>query len=205
MSRYTGPKTKICRRERADVYPRIGELVQVPKRMKKRSAPGEHPIYPRLSQFGLQFREKQKVKRMYGMTEKQFKRFFEIAIKKEGNTGLIFLQLLEMRLDNVVFRAGLAKTRNQARQFVNHGHVLVNGKKVDIPSYIVKVGDEIELEPSITSSDWYTDWYNSISSYLPPSWIQKIDSHKVKVLRLPERQDIELTINEQNIVEYYSR
>lgn len=205
MARITKGKTKLCRRERYDLYPRLNDQSQVSKRLRKTMAPGEHPIHSPLSQYGLQLREKQKVKRMYGLMERQFRRFFRMASKSKEQTGLALLRLLELRLDNFLFRAGMAKTRDQARQLVNHGHVRVNGKKVDIPSYILKIGDEVKLIEKITRLDWYDEIKKISEVYEAPSWIEKISFDVAVVRSLPERDHIDKLINEQYIVELYSK
>lgn len=205
MARITRGKHKLSRRERYDLYPRLNDQSQVSKRLERRSAPGEHPMFPRMSQYAIQFREKQKVKRLYGMLEKQFRRFFAKALKRKGETGLALLQLLELRLDNFVFRAGMAKTRDQARQIVNHGHVLVDGKKVSIPSYILKVGEKVEVKNSITDLSWYEEIKRINESYQPPAWVSKDGITTAIVGRMPEREDMDPSLNEQYIVEFYSK
>jgi small subunit ribosomal protein S4 len=205
MARITTSKTKLCRRERYDLFPRLGDQSQINKRMQKRSAPGEHPMFSRQTPYAIQFREKQKVKRIYGLLEKQFRRFYGIASKRKGETGLALLQLLEMRLDNVLFRAGFAKNRIQARQFVNHAHVEVNGKTVDIPSYIVKVGDKVSLKSKIYDADWFEEIRRINETYIAPSWMNKINSNEVEITNVPVREDIDPGLNEQYIVEFYSK
>ncbi|BDQ04938.1 MAG: 30S ribosomal protein S4 [Candidatus Dojkabacteria bacterium] len=205
MARITKGKYKLCRRERYDLFPRVGDQSQSSKRLKRRTPPGEHPIYPRMSQYAVQFREKQKVKRIYGMLERQFRRFFEMASKKEGETGLALLQLLELRLDNFLFRAGLAKTRDQARQLVNHGHVLVDGRKVDVPSYLLKVGQTVKLVDKICNLDWYEEIKRINESYVCPSWISRQSISEASVARIPSREDMDQSINVQYIVEFYSK
>lgn len=205
MARIRRAKHKLARRERYDIYPRIGDQSQTSKRLEKRTAPGEHPMFGRMTQYAIQFREKQKVKRMYGVLEKQFRRFFSLASKRQGETGLALLQLLEMRLDNVVYRSGFAKTRDQARQMVNHGHVLVNGKRLSIPSYITEVGDEVEVKDSIAKTSWYEELKKIGETYVTPTWIGKVDDKKSKVEAMPKREDIDPAINEQYIVEFYSK
>ncbi len=198
--RYTGPKRKLERREKATLF-------GSDKWKKRGTLPGMHPVSrTRPSDYAIQFREKQKVKRMYLMTEKQFKRFFKMAKKATGNTGTRFLQLLEMRLDNVVYRLGFAKTRNQARQFVNHGHILVNGKKLDIPSYIVKVGDEIEVKSKLLKKPIFKQILDEIKldKREVPNWLQKA-RYSGKVTSEPTRDHIDKSIKEQYIVELYSR
>ncbi|MFW5720095.1 MAG: 30S ribosomal protein S4, partial [Candidatus Dojkabacteria bacterium] len=198
-------KVKLCRRERYDLYPRIGDQSQINKRIAKRTAPGEHPMFPRQTLYATQFREKQKVKRMYGLLERQFRRFFAMADKQQGQTGTILLQLLEMRLDNAVYRAGMAKTRDQARQMVNHGHVLVNGIKVDVPSAIVKTGDKVNLKEKITGQEWYDEIKKLNESYSVPTWMNKVSESEVEVTNIPAREDADMSIREQLIVEFYSK
>lgn len=205
MARITKGKHKLARRERYDLFPRLGDQSQTSKRLARRTAPGEHPMFPRYTQYAIQFREKQKVKRIYGMLEKQFRRFFKEASKREGETGLALLQMLEMRLDSFLFAAGMAMTRNQARQLVGHGHVLVNGKKLSIPSYIVKVGDIVELKENISKLAWYDEIKRINESYQAPGWISKENTTKAKVGRKPDRDEIDPSINEQYIVEFYSK
>jgi len=198
--RYTGPKRKIERRENASIYGSDD--------WKKRpTLPGEHPVSrKRPSNFAIQFREKQKVKRTYLMSEKQFRKFFQEARKSTGNTGIRLLQLLEMRLDNVVFRLGLTKTRNQARQFVNHGHVRVNGKKLDIPSYRVKIKDEISLSPKLAKRPIAKQLEQEVKLQKRnvPNWLKKTGFSGV-VISEPVREDIDKSIKEQFIIELYSR
>lgn len=199
MARYTGPKWKINRRENATV---LGD-----DSWKARpTPPGQHGAsgFKRPSNYAVQFREKQKVKRMYGMLEKQFRKFYAKASKTQGNTGTRLLQLLEMRLDNVVYRLKLATTRDQARQLVSHGHINVNGRKVDIPSYIVNVGDKIEVTKSMRDNDMIKNAQIERRVEKLPQWLSggKMDG---QVTAEPLRTDIDSSIREQNIVELYSR
>lgn len=163
--------------------------------------PGQHgrtKRFVRLSDYGVRLFEKQKLKKFYFMREEQFRRFFEMALRAPGNTGNKFIELLERRLDNVIFRAGFALSRRNARQLVSHGKIKVNGKKVDIPSYLVDVGDEIELVEK--------ELIPQSPTIKPPSWIEvSYDEAKAKVIRLPERKDLDLKIDENLIVEFYSR
>ena len=168
---------------------------------KRPYPPGQHgrtKRFVRFSEYGVRLNEKQKLKRYFFMREKQFKRFFDMAQKAKGNTGEKFIELLERRLDNVVFRAGFARSRRHARQIVSHGHVKVNGRKVDIPSFLVKVGDEIEVKKELIPDD---------ISVKPPSWIDVggPDGNRARILRLPERKDFDLKIDESLIIEFYSR
>lgn len=198
MARDLSPKWKRSRRER---YSLFGD-----EKWKKRSTlPGQHPTSRgRSSAFADRFREKQKVKRIYGMLEKQFSRFFSIASKAKGNTGLKLLQLLEMRLDNVVYRLGVAPTRTAARQMVNHGHVMVNGKKVSIPSYLVQVGDEIYLKERSKKKEFTKIFESQSKNRKTPLWLSKLSAGG-KVKSEPTRDMIDQGINEQLVVEFYSR
>jgi len=173
--------------------------------VKRPFIPGVHAHgRKKFSEYGIQLREKQKVKRAYGLLEKQFKGYYFRAIKVKGKTGEALLQFLERRLDNVVYRMGIGASRPQARQFVNHGHITVNGKTVDIPSYLVKAGDIISIKESKQSMQMYKDLRGA--KVTMPKWLQ-FDFNKLSgsVLQLPERDDIDLNINEQLIVELYSR
>jgi small subunit ribosomal protein S4 len=208
MARYTGPVCRLCRRTGEKLYLKGEKCFTNKCPFEKRPyPPGQHGPLQRkvkLSIYGQQLREKQKVKWMYGMLEAQFKRFFRIAQHMPGNTGENFLSLLERRLDNVVFRAGFAKNRGQARQFVRHGHILVNGEKVDIPSYIVKVGDVIQVADHFKNN---SELQSALKMNRPsPSWLS-IDKNalRAQVVRLPQREDITAPINERLIVEFYSR
>jgi small subunit ribosomal protein S4 len=205
MARITKGKHKLSRRERYDLFPRLGDQSQTSKRLVRRTAPGEHPMFSRYTQYAIQFREKQKVKRLYGLLEKQFRRFFAEASKREGETGLALLQLLEMRADNFIFRAGMAKTRDQARQMVTHGHILLNGKKMSIPSAIVKIGDKVEVKDSIKKLVWYEEIVRINDGYVAPGWISKEAVTIATVTRKPEREEIDPGLNEQYIVEFYSK
>ena len=158
------------------------------------------------SQYGLQLTEKQKVKFIYGILEKQCRKYYVMATKRQGITGEMFLRILESRLDNVIFRLGLANTRREARQIVNHGHVLVNGKRVDIPSYLVKPGEEITLKEKTKNSDRMKDIVEANSSRIIPKWLD-MDKNTLsaKVVRLAEREDIDFEVAEHLIVELYSK
>ena len=200
MARYTGPAYKKSRR--------LGfSTLETGKELAKRPyAPGQHGAdrKKKLSEYGIQLQEKQKMRFMYGLTEKQFKRTFEKAEKMSGIAGENFLKLLESRLDNVVFRMGLANTRRGARQLVNHGHVLVNGKKVDIPSYNVKPGSTISLkEKSLEHPAVKAALENKVST---PAFVE-FDPKKMTgtYVRYPERNELNAEINESLIVEFYNR
>lgn len=158
------------------------------------------------SEYSLQLNEKQKVKFIYGVLEKQFRKYYVMATKKNGITGEMLLQILETRLDNVVYRLGLAATRREARQIVNHGHILVNGKKVDIPSFLVKTGDVIAVKDRFKSSERMKEIIETNASVVTPKWLD-MDKNTLtgKVLALPERDDIDYEVEEHLIVELYSK
>ena len=203
MARYTGPKYRLCRREGVNLFgPKKYDFDIRPY------APGQHGQGRRvkLSDYGLQLREKQKVKRIYGVLERQFRRYYEKAARSKGITGSVLLQLLERRLDNVIFRMGFATTRPQARQFVSHGLVKVNGQRVNIPSYQVKEGDEIELKIKDKTKALFDAILERNKDLTRKGWV-KLDekNYKVAVLKLPVQEDIQFPINEQLIVELYSK
>jgi small subunit ribosomal protein S4 len=198
MARDLSPKWKRSRREKYSLF-------DDDKWKKRPTLPGEHPVSTsRPSSYAIRFREKQKVKRIYGLLEKQFRRFFEMAEKSHENAGVKLLQLLEMRLDNVVYRLGIAPTRSSARQLVNHGHIAVNGDKIDIPSYIVKVGDEVSLKTSSAKKEFVKILKEEAKSVKTPSWLRNLQSGG-KVVAEPKREMIDKGINEQLIIEFYSR
>ena len=200
MSRYTGPAYKKSRRLGFSTLESGKELARRPY------APGQHGNDRRrkLNEYGIQLQEKQKVRTMYGLNEKQFKKVFERASKMSGIAGENLLMLLESRIDNMVYRLGFARTRRGARQLVNHGHVLVNGKKVNIPSYTLKVGDVISIKETSLTHPAILDALEAISS--TPAWVE-VDKKKLsgKFVRLPERSELNPEINEQLIVEFYNR
>ena len=199
MSRYTGPQWKISRRLGFSTLENGKELNRRPY------APGQHgQKRKKLTEYGLQLAEKQKVRHMYGVNEKQFHNTFKQAGKMEGIHGYNFFCLLERRLDNVVYRLGFAPTRRAARQLVNHGHFLVNGVKTDIPSYTVKVGDVISVKERSRSLEVIK---NALASQTHVPGFVEVDADKMegKLLRLPERSELNQEINESLIVEYYNR
>ena len=206
MSRYTGPVCKICRREGMKLFEK-GEKCYTEKcGVEKRNyPPGVHMETRRkVTEYGIRLREKQKVKRMYGLSENQFKRWFAMAEKAKGVTGTNLLVFLERRLDNMVYRLGLAVSRKEARQLVSHTHVTVNGKTVDIPSYLVKEGDEIAIRHKDLPS--VKDALESVVRRGLPSWLElEKEAMTGRVKLLPTREDISIPIKEQLIVEYYSR
>ena len=158
------------------------------------------------SEYGMQLTEKQKVKFIYGMLEKQFRKYYVMATKRDGITGEMLLQILESRLDNVVFRLGLANTRREARQIVNHGHILVNGKRVDIPSYLVKPGEVISVKEKSKNSDHMKEIVETNASRVVPKWLEMDKEAMVgKVVALAQRDDIDYDVQEHLIVELYSK
>jgi small subunit ribosomal protein S4 len=207
MARYTGPKFKIDRREGTNLFLKGLRSTSGKHPIDKKGAvpPGQHgprSLRRKSSDFGLQLREKQKVKRMYGVLERQFRRYFTEASKEKGNTGVALLQSLETRLDNAVYRLGFAPSRAAARQLVNHGHVLVNEKKVDIPSFNLKVGDTIALADKASKFQLVTESLKAKED--SPAWISR-QGLVGKIKNLPQSEDLEGIANEQLIVEYYSR
>lgn len=200
MARYTGPKRRLSRREGMPLFAKDAKMLE----RKGAIPPGQHGLgrRRRLSEYGIQLREKQKAKRIYGILERQFGKYFDKASRVKGSTGLTLLQLLEKRLDNTVFRLGFAGSRNEARQLVSHGHVLVNNKKVTIPSYQVKAGETIALSPKIIDNIQVKKHLEEDLAL--PAWLDK-KAIVGKVLNEPERDDMEQAIDEQLIVEYYSR
>lgn len=202
MARYTGPKNKVARREGVNLG-----LKSLPIKVEKRLGvlPGQHGKKGRrkVSEFGMQLREKQKVKAIYGVLEKQFRKYFAMAAKSKGATGETLLTILERRLDNVVYRLGMAQTRAAARQIVAHRHVLVNSKKVNIPAFLVKIGDVIVLDSKASNIPEVKKLLAEQNMNIP-SWLEKKGAAG-KIVRFPTRADIDATVTEQLIVEFYSR
>lgn len=200
MARYTGPKRRLSRREGLALTSKDAAYIE----RKGATPPGMRgtKMRRRLSDYGVQLREKQKAKRFFGLLEKQFRKVFDEASKSKGATGIVFLQSLESRLDNVIYRLGLAKSRNEARQMVSHGHVTVNGEKVDIPSYKTGIDDIVAISEKFVHNTQVKR--NLAEQATVPGWLEKKGAAG-KVLRAPERDEMESSINEQLIVEYYSR
>ncbi|WP_457622774.1 30S ribosomal protein S4 [Persephonella sp.] len=204
MGRYLGPLTKVSRR--------LGVFVggSLKAFQKRNYPPGQHGRVQgrkvKLSDYAVRLQEKQKLRYLYGgIREKQFKRYFDEAARSAGNTGQILLQLLERRLDNVVYRLGFAKTRRQARQLVRHGHFLVNGRKVDIPSYRVDPGDIIELREKSRNSPLFKENLESRDPRSIPNWLElDKDNFRGKVLEIPQEIELEIPVNVQLIIEFYS-
>ena len=207
MARYLGPKAKLARREGTDLYLKSARRA-ISDKAKFDTKPGQHgrTSGARTSDFGLQLREKQKVKRMYGVLERQFRRYFAEAERRRGNTGANLLSILESRLDNVVYRMGFGSTRAEARQLVSHQAILVNGKSVNIPSYLVKAGDVIALREKSKKQLRVTDAVKLAESIGMPGWVQ-VDGTKLEGIfkKVPDRDEFGADINESLIVELYSR
>ncbi|MGQ9623490.1 MAG: 30S ribosomal protein S4 [Candidatus Caldatribacteriaceae bacterium] len=208
MSRYTEPRCRLCRRQGAKLFLKGPRCFTDKCALERRPfAPGIHKgARKRLSSYGLQLREKQKVRFIYGITERQFKNYFDKATKMPGLTGENLLALLEKRLDNVVFRMGLSDSRAEARQMVLHGHFLVNGRRVSVPSYLVEVGDVVELSERGKENGKMKELLEEKEEFQTPSWLSVDRSvGKAAVLREPKREDIDFPVQEQLIVEFYSK
>ena len=206
MARYTDEQCRICRREGQKLFLKGTRCFTDKCSIARRNyAPGQHgQKRAKLSEYGTQLREKQKTKSYYGVGEKQFRGYFEMASNKKGVTGEILLQILESRLDNVVYRLGFGTSRAQARQFVNHGQFEVNGQKVDIPSYLVKAGDVITVREN--KKDNVTIKANVESARPVPAWLElNNETLSGKVVRLASREDVDIAIEEHLIVELYSK
>ena len=208
MSRYTGAVCRLCRREGVKLYLKGDRCYSDKCALSHKSyAPGQHgQSRKKVSEYGIQLREKQKVKRMYGIQERQFRNYFEKAEKQKGVTGENLLRLLECRLDNTVYRLGMASSRVDARQLVRHGHFTVNGKKVNIPSFLVKLNDVVAVKEGSKSSPKLEAIHETLVHRTAPAWLELDKENMVgKVIALPQREDIDLPITEQLIVELYSR
>ena len=211
MGRYIDAVCRLCRRQGEKLFLKGTKCNTEKCPITKRAyPPGQHGEGGRRrsksSNYGLQLKEKQKVRRIYGVLEKQFRRYFKIASKKKGVTGKVLLQLLERRLDNVVFRLGLAISRSQARQIVRHNHIQVNGRRVNIPSYLVDKDDVIQLKSKEKALARIRENLEISKDRSVPAWLQFVRANLTgKVLRLPEKEDIQFPIQEQLIVELYSK
>ena len=211
MARRIDPVCRLCRREGMKLFLK-GERCYSPKcSFEKRSyAPGMHgkkgSFKHKESDYGLQLREKQKARRVYGVQERQFRRYFRSALQVQGMTGVTLLLTLERRLDNIVYRLGLADSRAQARQLVSHGHFLLNGHNHDIPSYLVEVGDTLEVRPTSRQNGYFKQAAERLGERSVPAWLE-FDATRMagRIVGVPDRQSIEVPLNEQLIVEYYSR
>lgn len=210
MAKYTGPACRLCRRENTKLFLK-GEKCNTDKcpLVRRGKAPGQHganAARKRVKEYGLQLREKQKAKRYYGILEKQFENYFEKADKKPGQTGENLLTMIERRLDNVVYRMGMADSRRQARQLVRHGHITVNGKKADIPSIILKKGDVVSIKEKSRKSELIKMLIENITARTVPAWLD-VDKENIvaTVAALPAREDIDFPFEEHLIVELYSK
>ena len=210
MARYTGPSCRQCRREGTKLFLKGEKCYSDKCPVTRRTyAPGQHGAgagRKRVKEYGLQLREKQKAKRYYGILEKQFKNYFVIADKKEGQTGENLLTIIERRLDNVIYRMGLAESRKEARQFVLHGHFRLNGANVNIPSLIVNQGDVISLKDKSRKSEKFKVLIEDIAGKSLPKWLElDKEAISVKVIALPQRDDVDFPFEEHLIVEHYSK
>ncbi|HHW20533.1 MAG TPA: 30S ribosomal protein S4 [Thermodesulfovibrio thiophilus] len=208
MARYRGSLCRLCRRENMKMFLKGTRCYTEKCTFERRKyPPGQHGHNKgKLSDYGLQLREKQKVKRIYGIMERQFKNYFEKATKMKGVTGENLLKLLERRLDNVVYRMGFAINRRQARQMVRHGFFMINGKKVNIPSYLVRPGDIIDITQAGRELEAIKENLALAEQRGLPVWIEiNIEEMKGKFVRLPEKEEIQLPVQEQLIVEFYSK
>lgn len=206
MARYTDSDCRLCRREGVKLFLKGDRCLSKKCAMERRPvAPGQHGTgRKKVSEYGTQLREKQKVKRAYGILEKQFHKYYEDATKMKGKTGENMLSLLERRLDNVVYRLGIGSSRAEARQIVNHGHIVVNGQNVNIPSYRVSAGDVVGIKESKQKKEMFKDLRET--KVVLPKWLEwNPEKLEGKVIALPAREDIDLTIAEHLIVEHYSR
>ncbi len=208
MARYRGAVCRLCRREGEKLFLK-GERCYTGKcAMDRRPyAPGQHgKRRSKMSEYGRQLREKQKAKRIYGILETQFFNYYEMADSKKGITGDNLMIILETRLDNIVYRAGLGRSRTEARQVVRHNHVLVNGKKVNIPSYLVKAGDVITIKEKSQSLQRFKDILETTGSRIIPEWIEAdLENKQIKINAIPTREAIDVPVNETLIVELYSK
>lgn len=208
MARYTGPACKLCRREGKKLFLKGDRCYTGKCALERRSyAPGQHgQNRKKTSEYGLQLRAKQSARRYYGISEGQFHKYFLMAERKEGVTGTNLLQLCESRLDNIVYTAGFASSRAQARQLVNHAHFTVNGSKVDIPSYLVKPGDVIAVKDTSKSTDEFKNLVEANAARPTSKWLEvNADAMTAKVVALPEREEIATPVEEHLIVEFYSK
>lgn len=212
MARYTGPVCKLCRRENEKLFLKGERCYGQKCSFEKRAyPPGEHGRQGqwrrgRESDYKNQLRAKQKARRVYGVLEKQFRRYYKMALKSRGLTGFTLLQILESRLDNVIYRMGFAASRAQARQMVTHGHFMVNGRRTDVPSMLIKPGDMIEIRKGSQNKPLFKELKELVESRTVAEWVSR-DAKALtgSILRLPERAEIDANLNEQLIIEYYSR
>ncbi|HIP96045.1 MAG TPA: 30S ribosomal protein S4 [Anaerolineae bacterium] len=212
MARYLGPVCKLCRREGEKLFLKGERCLSAKCALERRAyPPGMHGRESqfrrgRASEYSLQLREKQKVRRIYGVLERQFRRYYKEALRRKGLTGENLLIILESRLDNVIYRLGFASSRAQARQLVQHGHFYLNGRRVSIPSMLLKPGDEISVRPQSRQLKYFKDLVKVLDEKAVPNWLSLDTTNLIgRVLNLPTREEIAPSINEHLIVEYYSR
>src|SRR5437588_5746934 len=208
MARYTGTVCKLCRREGVKLFLKGDKCMTKCTLERRNTRPGQHGTgrQRKASGYALQLREKQKVRRTYGLLERQFRKTFDTAARRPGRTGENLLQILEMRLDNLVYRLGFADSRAQARQLVCHGHFAVNGRKTDIPSFVAKPNDVISVLERSKGLEYFKTCALLLAAKGIPAWLSlNIDDMTGRVLPLPSRADIELPFDEQMVVEYYQR
>ncbi len=212
MARHTGPVCKLCRREGEKLFLKGSRCLTPKCAIERRSyPPGQHGRDAqyrrgRASDYLLQLREKQKARRIYGVFERQFSNYFTKATQRSGLTGSNLLILLESRLDNVIYRLGIADSRPQARQLVSHGHIMLNGRKTDVPSALVSAGDTISVRPESSKNTYFKTLRQELDERQVPRWLSlNAESMTANVAQLPARDDIDVSLNEQLIVEYYSR
>lgn len=206
MARYIGAACKLCRRESQKLFLKGARCYSDKCAITRRnSLPGQHGKgRKKTSEYGLQLREKQKTRRFYGILESQFEKYFEIAEGKQGVTGENLLRILELRLDNIVYRAGFASSRKEARQLVRHNHFTLNGNKANIPSILLKQGDIVEIKSKSLNSPKIKELLDEKRMVIVPQWLE-VESSKVKIKELPKREDIDLEVSEHLIVELYSK
>jgi small subunit ribosomal protein S4 len=208
MARYTGPVCKLCRREGVKLFLKGDKCITKCTLERRNSRPGQHGTSRtrKESSFGRQWREKQRVRRTYGVLERQFVKHFNTAANRPGKTSENLLQILEMRLDNLVYRLGFADSRAQARQLVNHGHFAVNGRKTDIPSFIAKPNDVIAVRERSKGLEYFKTRALLLAQKSVPAWLQlDTDAMTGRVISVPSRTDLELPFDEQAVVEFYQR
>ena len=208
MARYRDAVCRLCRREMTKLFLKGDRCVTAKCALERRAyAPGQHgQRRTKVTEYGIQLREKQKTRRIYGVLERQFRKIFHNAEKAKGITGEVFIQLLERRLDNTVYRLGFASNRVQGRQIVGHRHILVNGKVVNLPSYVVKKGEVIEVAPKSKSKAHFVSMLEKRATITPPHWLSLVEGElKGQVIDDPKAEEARLPVREQLIVEFYSK
>ena len=208
MARYTGPSCKLCRREGKKLFLKGDRCLTSKCAVERRATvPGQHGAGRKtVKEYGMQLREKQTARRYYGVQEKQFKKYYVAADKQSGVAGENLLSLLERRFDNVVYRMGLAASRKEARQLIRHGHFTLNGKKADIPSIILKVGDTVSVKEKSRASEKFKELQEQMAAVIAPKWLDgDVDDFSAKMIMIPERADVDFPFQEQLIIELYSK